>query len=111
MHGGLYCKAVQQARNIISLHSTSATDVGNFMGRSFENRNLEKGQEMINRQRYEMRTSLQLRLANGLIMDLVLLLHHWGEGGGHGEGSDVPPPLGILHGIYGGRRTYIGQRR
>ena len=69
-------------RNIISLHSTSATDVGNFMGRIIENGNMEKGQEMIDWQRYKMRTSLQIRLVKGLIMDLAPLLHHEGNGGG-----------------------------
>ena len=65
-------------QNIISLNSTSATDVGNFMGRNFEDRNLEKGHEMINWQMYQMRMSPQLRLTKGLIMDLAPLLHHGG---------------------------------
>ena len=43
VHNGLYREAVYQARNIISMHSTSATNIENFMGWSFENGNLETG--------------------------------------------------------------------
>ena len=49
-----------------------------------------------------MHMSLQLRLANGLIMDLAPLLHHRGDGGGDDGGLGVPPLLEILHGICGG---------
>jgi len=115
IQGGLYTEAIQQSRNIISLHSSSGKDVGNYMGKSFENGNLEKGQEMIVWQRVQMRESLQLLHAKGLIMDLAPLLYEGpdngigGGGGGttttEGKSLDVagqPSPLGGLHGVCGG---------
>jgi len=87
------------------MYSTGVTNVGNFMGRLFENGNLEKSQEMITWQRYEIWMSLQLRQAKGMSMDLAPLLYHGGDGGGDNGRSDTPPPLGILYGICGGEEN------
>jgi len=105
LDGGLYKEAIQQAGNIISLHSTTNEDVGKFMGKSFENGNLDKGQEMITWKRYEMGQSLQLLQAKGLIMDLAPLLHHGGSssnGDDNNNNPTSPSILGILHGLCGG---------
>ena len=84
------------------MYSTGATNIGNFMCWLFENGILEKIQDMITWQRYEIWMILQLRQVKDMSMDLVPLLLHGSDGGGDNGQSDTLPPLGILYGICGG---------
>lgn len=97
LHGGLYNEAIGQAGQIINLHSTSAKDVSKFMPKTFENRNLMKGFEMISWQRYEMNHGIQLLEAKRLVMDLAPLYSYTTETNSKAALSSI----GVHHGICG----------
>jgi len=102
INNGLYKECIGQAGKIITLHSISANDVVKFMPKSFENGYLMKGLEMIDWQRREMKQSLQLLEAKGLIMDLAPLLSSDDAGG-----AKLPSPLGAMHGLCGGSADLV----
>ena len=75
IEGGLYTQAIQLSSSLLRFHGSTSKDIKEYSTKSFRKGYLLKSKEMVAFQRQNMRPSIQLLQAKGLVMDCAALLN------------------------------------